>query len=41
MLEVDSLPGLTAASLLPLAASAVGWSFPELCARILRLAAGG
>ncbi|MGY2063244.1 hypothetical protein ACW9HQ_50840, partial [Nocardia gipuzkoensis] len=38
VLEVNSLPGLTAASLLPLAARAAGWSFPALCERILRLA---
>jgi D-alanine-D-alanine ligase len=33
-LEVNTLPGLTAASLLPRAAAAVGISFPELCERI-------
>ena len=38
-----TLPGLTAASLLPRAAAAVGISFPELCERICRgaLARGG
>jgi D-alanine-D-alanine ligase len=35
-LEVNTLPGLTAASLLPRAAAAVGISFPELCDRICR-----
>lgn len=35
-LEVNTLPGLTAASLLPRAAAAVGISFPELCERICR-----
>ena len=42
-LEVNTLPGLTAASLLPRAAAAVGISFPELCERICRgaLARGG
>lgn len=33
-LEVNTLPGLTAASLLPRAAQAVGIGFPELCERI-------
>jgi D-alanine-D-alanine ligase len=33
-LEVNTLPGLTAASLLPRSAAAVGISFPELCERI-------
>jgi D-alanine-D-alanine ligase len=35
-LEVNTLPGLTAASLLPRAAAAVGISFPDLCERICR-----
>jgi D-alanine-D-alanine ligase len=35
-LEVNTLPGLTAASLLPRAAAAVGIGFPELCERICR-----
>jgi D-alanine-D-alanine ligase len=33
-LETNSLPGMTATSLLPKAASAVGIDFPELCERI-------
>lgn len=37
-LEVNTLPGLTSASLLPRAAAAVGISFPELCERICRSA---
>ena len=37
-LEVNTLPGLTAASLLPRAAAAVGIGFPELCERICRAA---
>ena len=37
-LEVNSLPGMTATSLLPKSAAAVGISFPELCERICRLA---
>ncbi len=40
-LEVNTLPGLTAASLLPRAAAAVGISFPELCERICRGALAG
>ena len=35
-LEVNTLPGLTAASLLPRAATAAGIGFPELCERICR-----
>ncbi|HEU4619551.1 MAG TPA: D-alanine--D-alanine ligase [Gammaproteobacteria bacterium] len=34
-LEVNTLPGLTAGSLLPRSAAAVGISFPELCQRIV------
>lgn len=37
-LEVNTLPGLTAGSLLPRAAAAVGIGFPELCERICRSA---
>ncbi|HEY0793677.1 MAG TPA: D-alanine--D-alanine ligase [Chthoniobacterales bacterium] len=37
-LEVNSLPGLTSASLLPKSAAAVGMGFPELCERICQLA---
>jgi D-alanine-D-alanine ligase len=37
-LEANSLPGMTATSLLPKAARAVGVSFEELCDRIVRLA---
>jgi D-alanine-D-alanine ligase len=36
--EANSLPGMTATSLLPKAARAVGVSFEELCDRIVRLA---
>lgn len=35
-LEVNTLPGMTATSLSPMAASVVGISFEELCERILR-----
>ena len=37
-LEANSLPGMTAMSLLPQAARAVGIEFPELCERICRAA---
>ncbi len=37
-LEANALPGLTANSLLPKAALAIGIEFPELCDRIARLA---
>ena len=38
-LEANALPGMTANSLLPKAAEAAGVSFPELCDRIVGLAA--
>ena len=37
-LEANTLPGMTALSLIPQAAAAAGISFPELCDRIIRLA---
>ncbi len=37
-LEVNTLPGMTATSLLPQSAGAVGIEFPELCERICRAA---
>lgn len=37
-LEANTLPGLTATSLLPQSAAAVGISFPELCDEICRMA---
>ena len=37
-LEANALPGMTATSLLPKGAQAVGVSFPELCDRVARLA---
>jgi D-alanine-D-alanine ligase len=40
-LEVNTLPGMTATSLLPQAAQAVGIEFPELCERICRTARQG
>jgi len=36
-LEVNTIPGMTATSLVPMAAKAVGMSFEELCERIARL----
>jgi D-alanine-D-alanine ligase len=39
-LEVNSLPGLTATSLFPQSAAAVGISFPALCERLCLLALG-
>jgi len=37
-LEANALPGMTSNSLLPRAAAAAGWGFPDLCHRIVRLA---
>ncbi|UQI46198.1 hypothetical protein M1P56_18560 [Streptomyces sp. HU2014] len=37
-IEVNALPGLTATSLLPLAATGAGWTYPDLIQRILDLA---
>jgi len=38
VLELNSIPGFTATSLLPKAAAAAGISFPELCAQIIEMA---
>ncbi len=38
VLEVNTIPGMTATSLVPKAAAAVGISFPDLCEQILRMA---
>ncbi len=38
ILEVDTGPGLTATSLVPLAAQAAGLAFPDLCHRLVELA---
>ncbi|MBU2825246.1 D-alanine--D-alanine ligase, partial [Acidithiobacillus ferrooxidans] len=38
LLEVNSVPGMTSHSLIPMAAKATGIGFPELCAAILRTA---
>jgi D-alanine-D-alanine ligase len=40
-LEANTLPGMTATSLIPQAAAAAGIPFPELCERIAQLAAEG
>lgn len=40
VLEVNTIPGLTATSLLPKAAAAVGMAFPQLCERLLASALG-
>jgi D-alanine-D-alanine ligase len=39
-LEANSLPGMTATSLVPKAASAAGLGFPELCEKLARAAIG-
>jgi D-alanine-D-alanine ligase len=36
-LEINTIPGMTATSLLPKAAAAIGITFPELCRRIVEL----
>jgi D-alanine-D-alanine ligase len=38
VLEVDTCPGLTETSLLPLAAQAGGLEFDQLCERVLEVA---
>jgi len=38
VLEMNVSPGMTETSLLPMAAQAAGWSFAELCERVLRSA---
>jgi len=37
VLEINTIPGMTEASLLPEAAAAAGITYPELCARIIEL----
>jgi D-alanine-D-alanine ligase len=39
-LEANTLPGMTATSLIPQAAAAAGIEFPALCERIAQLAVG-
>jgi len=39
VLEINTIPGMTEASLLPEAAAAAGNAYPELCARIIELSA--
>jgi D-alanine-D-alanine ligase len=41
VLELNTLPGFTATSLLPKAAAASGMDFPELCERLVRTARSG
>jgi D-alanine-D-alanine ligase len=38
LLELDTCPGMTETSLLPMAAEAEGWEFADLCERIVELA---
>ncbi|MGV6806633.1 MAG: D-alanine--D-alanine ligase, partial [bacterium] len=38
LLEVNTVPGMTSHSLVPMAAKTAGWSFPELVLRILESA---
>ena len=38
VLEVNTIPGMTDTSLLPMAAASRGIDFPELCERLLRMA---
>lgn len=38
LLELDTCPGMTETSLLPLAAAAAGWEFADLCERLVALA---
>ena len=40
ILETNTIPGMTATSLLPDAARAAGITFPELCCRLVRIALG-
>jgi len=40
-LEVNTIPGFTATSLVPMAARAAGMEFPELCMEIVRLSGAG
>ena len=39
VLEVNTIPGMTATSLVPKAAAAIGLDFPALCERLLLMAA--
>ena len=36
LLEINTVPGMTSHSLVPMAARQAGMSFPELCVEILR-----
>ena len=37
VLEINTIPGMTSASLLPEAAAAAGIGYPELCLKIINL----
>jgi len=37
VLEINTIPGMTPVSLLPEAAAAAGYSYPQLCARVIEL----
>jgi D-alanine-D-alanine ligase len=39
VLEANTIPGMTEASLLPEAAAVAGITYPQLCARIIELSA--
>ena len=41
LLELDTCPGMTETSLLPMAAGAVGWGFADLCERLVASALHG
>jgi D-alanine-D-alanine ligase len=41
LLELDTCPGMTETSLLPMAAAAAGWDFPALCEHLLESALSG
>jgi D-alanine-D-alanine ligase len=38
VLEINTIPGFTATSLLPKAAAVAGYTFPALCLKIIQLA---
>ena len=38
LIEINTAPGMTGHSLVPMAAKAVGMSYPELCVRVLETA---
>ncbi len=38
VLEVNTIPGMTSHSLVPMSAAHIGWTFGELCTKIIRSA---